>query len=172
MMIWCFFRRTLNHAVLQALQQILLQMSWMGYTRQGVRLFLSGNFRKMKQAMLSAWYVGSGGFLGAISRYAVTMLFTPLGNKELATLLVNIVGAVLLGGIMGMAQTKAVSPRIVLFFATGYLGALTTFSTFVLEVMMLWNARQFWKLAWYGVGTLVLGLLGVMLGKRLGDMLG
>ncbi|MGV2434391.1 MAG UNVERIFIED_CONTAM: fluoride efflux transporter CrcB [Anaerolineae bacterium] len=109
---------------------------------------------------------GSGGFLGAISRYAVTMLFTPLGNKELATLLVNIVGAVLLGGIMGMAQTKAVSPRIVLFFATGYLGALTTFSTFVLEVMMLWNARQFWKLAWYGVGTLVLGLLGVMLGKR------
>ena len=33
MMIWCFFRRTLNHAALQALQQILLQMSWMGYTR-------------------------------------------------------------------------------------------------------------------------------------------
>ncbi|MFZ4828099.1 MAG: fluoride efflux transporter CrcB [Phototrophicaceae bacterium] len=126
----------------------------------------------MKQAMLSAWYVGSGGFLGAIARYAITMLFMRMGDKELATLVVNIVGAILLGGIMGMAQTKAISPRLLLFFATGFLGALTTFSTFVLETMMLWNARQIWKLGWYSGGTLIMGLLGVILGKWLGHELG
>ena len=126
----------------------------------------------MKQAMLSAWYVGIGGFLGAISRYAVMMFFSQIGNKELATFLVNIIGAILLGGVMGLAQVRTIPPLLLLFFSTGFLGALTTFSTFALETMMLWNTRQIGKLGWYVGGTLTMGLLGVSWGNWLGHRLG
>ena len=126
----------------------------------------------MKQAMLSAWYVGIGGFLGAISRYAVMMFFSQIGNKELATFLVNIIGAILLGGVMGLAQVRTIPPLLLLFFSTGFLGALTTFSTIALETMMLWNTRQIGKLGWYVGGTLTMGLLGVSWGNWLGHRLG
>lgn len=126
----------------------------------------------MKQAMLSAWYVGIGGFLGAISRYAVMMFFSQIGNKELATFVVNIIGAILLGGVMGLAQVRTIPSILLLFFSTGFLGALTTFSTFALETMMLWNTRQIGKLGWYVGGTLTIGLLGVSWGNWLGHRLG
>ncbi len=79
-------------------------------------------------------YIGVGGFLGAISRFLIanlvqrqfTMLF-PIG-----TLSVNILGSFIIG-FMAMFFQNMIEPQYKAFVMTGFLGALTTFSTFSLE---------------------------------------
>ena len=80
------------------------------------------------------FYVGVGGFLGAISRFllagyvqkSVTTLF-PVG-----TLSVNVLGSFIIG-FMAMFFEQTVAPEYKALVITGFLGALTTFSTFSLE---------------------------------------
>ena len=80
------------------------------------------------------FYVGVGGFLGAISRFliagyvqkSVTTLF-PVG-----TLSVNVLGSFIIG-FMAMYFEQTVAPEYKALVITGFLGALTTFSTFSLE---------------------------------------
>ncbi|MCF6172773.1 MAG: fluoride efflux transporter CrcB [Campylobacteraceae bacterium] len=79
-------------------------------------------------------YIGFGGFFGAISRFLIsnfmqrqfTMLF-PIG-----TLSVNIIGSFIIG-FMAMFFQNVIEPQYRAFVMTGFLGALTTFSTFSLE---------------------------------------
>jgi len=79
-------------------------------------------------------YIGFGGFFGAISRFLIsnfmqrqfTMLF-PIG-----TLSVNILGSFIMG-FMAMFFQNMIEPQYKAFVMTGFLGALTTFSTFSLE---------------------------------------
>ena len=79
-------------------------------------------------------YIGFGGFLGAISRFLIanlmqrqfTMLF-PIG-----TLSVNVLGSFIIG-FMAMFFQNMIEPQYKAFVMTGFLGALTTFSTFSLE---------------------------------------
>jgi len=79
-------------------------------------------------------YIGMGGFLGAISRFLIsnflqrqfTMLF-PIG-----TLSVNVLGSFIIG-FMAMFFQNMIEPQYKAFVMTGFLGALTTFSTFSLE---------------------------------------
>jgi len=79
-------------------------------------------------------FIGAGGFFGAISRYLIATntqkmfdTFFPIG-----TLTVNVLGSFIIGfAAMFFAQT--VEPEYKAFIITGFLGALTTFSTFSLE---------------------------------------
>jgi len=79
-------------------------------------------------------YIGFGGFLGAISRFLLatfvqrqfSVLF-PIG-----TLSVNILGSFIIG-FMAMFFQNMIEPQYKAFVMTGFLGALTTFSTFSLE---------------------------------------
>lgn len=84
--------------------------------------------------------VGCAGFFGAIARYllsgwvyrALPMSF-PAG-----TLLVNVTGSLLLGAVFELSTTRAVlSPEMRTVIGVGFLGALTTFSTFSLETVTL-----------------------------------
>jgi len=81
--------------------------------------------------------VMAGGSVGALSRYGVSLLAVNLfGNRfPWGTLIVNLVGCFLIGLAFGLAErgSAIMNPSMRLFFVTGYLGALTTFSTFGIE---------------------------------------
>jgi CrcB protein len=79
-----------------------------------------------------------GGSLGAISRYGVGLLAVKLWGPGFpwGTLIVNLVGCFLIGLLFALAdRVRLLTPEMRLFLITGYLGALTTFSSFALETV-------------------------------------
>ena len=79
-----------------------------------------------------------GGSLGALCRYSVALLAAKyIGSRfPWGTLLANLVGCFLIGLAFALAdRTDYLSPSARLFFMTGFLGALTTFSTYALETV-------------------------------------
>jgi fluoride exporter len=77
-----------------------------------------------------------GGSLGALLRYGTTMLSVRIFGAAFpyGTLIVNLTGCLLIGAIMGLAERGSfVTPAFRLFFVTGFLGGLTTFSSYAWE---------------------------------------
>ncbi len=78
-----------------------------------------------------------GGGLGSLARYALSLLAAQvLGAKfPWGTLIVNLSGCFLIGLSFALADRglNIMNPSIRLFFMTGFLGGLTTFSTYGLE---------------------------------------
>ena len=83
--------------------------------------------------------VMAGGSIGALSRYGVSLLAAQLFGTKFpwGTLIVNLSGCFLIGLSFALAERglSIMNPSMRLFFVTGYLGALTTFSTFGLETV-------------------------------------
>lgn len=108
--------------------------------------------------------VALGGALGAWARYGMT------GINRLAfphgTLLVNIVGCLVMGAMLRGIETGVVKSEWRLFLGIGFLGALTTFSTFSAETLAFFNKGSFTTALLY-IGLTVAGcLLMVTLGYR------
>jgi CrcB protein len=78
-----------------------------------------------------------GGSIGALSRYWVSLLALKIFGTRFpwGTLLVNLSGCFLIGVAYALAERGStwMNPSMRVFFVTGYLGALTTFSTYALE---------------------------------------
>jgi CrcB protein len=117
--------------------------------------------------ILNSMLVGIGGFFGAMSRYGmskwVNQRFTSV--FPYGTLVVNLIGAFLLGLIIGHGWTSSWE----LLFGTGFMGAFTTFSTFKLETIQLhvkkeWNVLVAYLAISYTAGIL-LAFLGMVLGS-------
>ena len=109
-------------------------------------------------------FVALGGALGAMSRFAITAYLYPIaGNRfPLGTLVVNILGCVLVGAAYVLIIEKAVlSPYWRHLIMTGFLGALTTFSTFSLDALTLWQNGLHSVAVIYIVANVVLCLLAV-----------
>jgi fluoride exporter len=83
--------------------------------------------------------VMAGGSIGALSRYGVSLLAAQLFGTRFpwGTLIVNLSGCFLIGLSFALADRgiSIMNPSMRLFFVTGYLGALTTFSTYGLETV-------------------------------------
>ena len=79
-------------------------------------------------------YIGFGGFLGAISRFLISNFIQRQVNMlfPIGTLSVNILGSFIIG-FMAMFFQNIIEPEYKALVITGFLGALTTFSTFSLE---------------------------------------
>ncbi len=78
--------------------------------------------------------VAAGGAAGALCRYAATMLCARfVRHFPLGTLLVNVAGSLLMGLLAGYGERCGTFPLPVLFCGAGFLGALTTFSTFAMD---------------------------------------
>jgi CrcB protein len=96
---------------------------------------------------LSAAAVASGAALGALGRWALGLGLNHLWPQmPLGTLAANLIGGYAVGVAVGIfAQQPALAPEWRLFFITGVLGGLTTFSTFSAEVV---QAAQAGRLGW------------------------
>ena len=92
---------------------------------------------------MKAVWVMLGGSIGAVLRYGSTLLCARLfgAGFPIGTLVVNLAGCFLIGVAMALAERNTiVTPTVRLFFVTGFLGALTTFSTYAWESTNAWRA--------------------------------
>ena len=111
--------------------------------------------------------ISLGAALGALLRWGLGLgLNQILPGLPLGTLTANLVGGYLIGLALALfTQAPQLSPEWRLFVITGFLGGLTTFSTFSAEVV---HALQQGRLAWaaatislHVAGSLGLTLLGL-----------
>lgn len=111
--------------------------------------------------------VALGGALGASGRYAMGLI--PFrGSFPLQTFIVNILGAILIGFITGIAAgSRGLPDSAVLFLKTGVCGGFTTFSTFSYEAVSLINRNEYFLGGIYIVLSVVGCIAGVIIGDRL-----
>ena len=120
---------------------------------------------------MSFVFVALGGALGAVARYAISLIPVK-GQFPILTLVTNILGAILIGFIVGLTDKKGdVSPNTVLFWKTGVCGGFTTFSTFSLEAYKLFENKAYMLGGAYAVLSVCCCLAGVFLGKKLAYVL-
>ena len=104
--------------------------------------------------------IGFGGFLGAIARaYAVhfTNKHIPL-EFPLGILLVNLIGSFIIGVLFAYFSHYTVSMNLKAFLTTGFLGALTTYSTFAIETYLLFGTSIY-----LAILNISLNLIGTIL---------
>ena len=112
--------------------------------------------------------VGCGGFLGAVSRYWLGSLFKiSSGGFPFGTFLINLIGSFVLGFFLTLIIEKIkVRDEWRLFFATGFVGAFTTFSSFSNEILTLLRQGYVITGMLYSFLSIVGGLLFVAAGVK------
>jgi fluoride exporter len=112
-----------------------------------------------------------GGGLGAASRYGIGLLSVRLWGASFpwGTLIANMAGCFFIGLLFALAdRSRLLSPDIRLLLITGYLGALTTFSTFSMETVNASRAglvlQPLTNILVNNLGGLTLAYLGLRLG--------
>jgi CrcB protein len=111
--------------------------------------------------------VGAGGFIGSVARYFVSKLNIESGlfSLPVGTLLVNVIGSLVLGALIGLADRNAgLTFEWRLFLMVGLCGGFTTFSTFAGENLTLMHNGQFLAMAVYSGLTVFLSFLAVFFG--------
>ena len=115
---------------------------------------------------MNALLVGLGGAVGAVGRYGLSLL--PCRSAfPLLTLLTNLIGAVLIGFVAGLAGRERLSSGWTLFWKTGVCGGFTTFSTFSLESLNLLQKGKAGQAGAYILLSVAGCLAGVALGQAL-----
>lgn len=118
---------------------------------------------------LEIWLaVALAGAAGAAARLVVDgyVLARTFGRQPLGTAVVNVSGAFALGLIIGADPPRALE----LVIGTGFVGAYTTFSTWMLESLLLGEAGRFRAVVVNLAGLLVLGLIAAGSGYLLGTL--
>lgn len=111
--------------------------------------------------------VALGGAIGATMRYGVNVgAVHYLGHGyPWSTMIVNIVGSLFMGIMIGkFAHMDHVSPELRALLATGFLGAFTTFSTFSLDFVTLWERGAMAQALGYMLVSVVFSILALALG--------
>ena len=117
-------------------------------------------------------YVGLGGATGSILRYLVSLLtlrIYPSAGLLAGTLAVNLVGCLLLGFLVGLAESRdLIGAELRLLLMVGLLGGFTTFSTFGYETFDLARGSDRWvSFAYVGV-SVIAGVMAAWFGDWLG----
>ncbi len=121
--------------------------------------------------MMTWFFVGIGGALGAIARYKVgTILSKRNSYLPLATITVNLLGSFIFG-LLFSSTLQSSNQSTYLFLTGGFLGSFTTFSTFTYEGIGLLHNKGYRQYFIYTGIHLVLGIgmagLGFFFGKVL-----
>jgi CrcB protein len=117
--------------------------------------------------------VGVGATIGAWMRWGLGVFLNPVfPTLPLGTLSANLAGGLLMGLAMELLTRHAVLPAETrLFITTGFLGGLTTFSTFSAEIVTLLFRREYlWSslaIASHVVGSLAMTIAGLLLMRAL-----
>lgn len=109
--------------------------------------------------------VGFGGMLGSLTRYGLGKFITRKSKSSFywGTFIINISGAFLLGIVNSLNLDKV----LLLLLADGFLGAYTTFSTFMYEGFHLFKDNHKLNAVIYILASLLLGLAGYFAGRYL-----
>ena len=113
--------------------------------------------------------VALGGALGALSRFGIGQWLADSGYAHLhpATFLVNVIGALLLGFLLFGAERFTLSEPARLGISVGFLGALTTFSAFSLQLLTDIQEGQVLRAVSYAAATVFLCLISCLVGMEL-----
>ncbi|MFM2275413.1 MAG: hypothetical protein RL211_1285 [Pseudomonadota bacterium] len=110
--------------------------------------------------MTSVFAISMGAAIGAIVRWRLGLWLSPGGLIPWGTLAANLIGGYLVGVCLAVFQSlPALDPMWRLALVTGFLGALTTFSSFSAEVVDMLQQQRY-ALA---LGTAVVHLFGSLL---------
>ena len=110
--------------------------------------------------------IALGGALGAVMRYGVNVLSLKfLGDAfPWGTLSVNVLGSFIMGAaIIAFAHLWQPPAELKALLITGVLGAFTTFSTFSLDVALLYERHAYMPMAGYIVASVVLSISALFL---------
>jgi CrcB protein len=124
--------------------------------------------------MTRVFLIGFAGALGTLTRYGVGLFAGRAfgAGFPYGTLIVNLIGCFLIAAVTYIATTtELISPTLRLALTTGFMGGLTTYSSFNLETTQFLQSR-----AWYAAavnfgatvgGCFITGLLGFALARRI-----
>ena len=121
-----------------------------------------------QQMITNSLLLAVGGFFGAISRFGISNWVNKRyqASFPLATFIINVVGAFLLGYIKGKEWGNVGT----FLLGTGFMGAFTTFSTFKLENIQLYEKKKWSVMIIYLGFSYTLGILMAFFGLVLGKM--
>ncbi len=111
--------------------------------------------------------IAIGGALGAMARFSLGNLVNDLLGTQFpyGILLINVLGSFLIGVCFELMVEDSIFPPVYRSLVmVGFLGAFTTFSTFSMQVVGLLEAGRFGAVMIYIVGSVVLSVIGVILG--------
>lgn len=126
---------------------------------------------------MSPWthilWVGSGGFLGAVFRWSVSLALTraiAASGLPLATLAVNVTGCLAFGWIAGFSDARGLlTDEIRLFLLVGLLGGFTTYSALGFETFTMLRDSDWLRAGLHITLHLGLGIGAVAVGYALGN---
>ena len=111
-------------------------------------------------------WVGFGGFLGSILRYACYLI--PVKTDSFwTTLIVNIIGSFIIGLIMAFVNKGVViSEELRVFLTVGICGGFTTFSTFSMEMTQLSQQGKWISFSLYLSLSIIGGIFAFIAGQK------
>jgi fluoride exporter len=112
--------------------------------------------------------ISLGAISGSLCRYYIGLWFARvLGmNFPYGTLFINLTGSFVMGLFLTLIAKRILflSPEVILLVTVGFLGSYTTFSSYELDSIKLFNEKKFVIATFYWLGSPILGLIGIQLG--------
>ena len=96
--------------------------------------------------------------MGALARYGLGEWLAPVGKVLTATVVANLLGSAILGVLAGVAARRGEKGMAWSLLGVGFSGALTTFSTFAVEAITIFDEGGPAAAALYAGGSVLVGL--------------
>ncbi len=109
--------------------------------------------------------VAAGGAVGSLVRFLIGRRIAEKARTgfPIGTFIINITGAILLG----IVSTVRISGNMYILIGDGFLGAYTTFSTFMYEGFNMFRDREKMNAFIYIIGAIILGVIGFIIGVEI-----